>query len=297
MNLRALRAFTYLIEDATLARAAARLNLSQSAVSRLLVLLEEEFGVALFDRGRKRLVPTPAAERFYPEAVRILSRIDAIPAFLDEARRETRPPLRIICQTRILNALVLPAMATFAGNHPDVPMKLDVRPRRDLGRLILTGEFDVGISTLPLPVHGLETLVLASAPVAVLLPAAHPLAARAMLSAADLRTLPYVALDATTILRQMADRELALAGQDLPAGHEVSTGEAAYRLVRAGLGFTFADRVAVADDMLEGMRLVPWDREIEITYGRFEATSGSGHSASKAFALAMQAVIRERARH
>ena len=294
MNLRALRAFTYLIEDATLARAAARLHLSQSAVSRLLVLLEEEFGVALFDRGRKRLVPTPAAERFYPEAVRILSRIDAIPAFLAEARRETRPPLRIICQTRILNALVLPAMGAFARDHPDVPMKLDVRPRRDLGRLILTGAFDVGVSTLPLPVHGLEISILASAPLALLLPAAHPLADRAMLTTDDLRAAPYVALDATTILRQMADRELALAGQDLSVAHEVSTGEAAYRLVRAGLGFTFADRVAVADDVLEGMRLVPWDREVEITYGRFTTVSGKDHPDAEAFERALRAIVQER---
>ena len=291
MNLKSLRVFTYVIEDATLARAAARLNLSQSAASRLLTLLEEEFAVTLFRRDRKRLVPTAAAERFYPEAVRILSQIAAIPALFDEAHQDTRPPLRIICQTRIQNALVLPAMAALSAAQPHVPMKLEVRPRRDLGRLILTDQYDVGISTLPLPVHGLQPQALGAVRLSVLLPSRHPLAAKASLSATDLAQMPYIALDRTTIVRQLADRTLAQMNQALEITHEVSTGDAAYRLVREGLGFTFADPVAVAPDLAARTALVPWDAEAIVTYGYFVSTQGQDHPAMPGFLKIVKAAV------
>ena len=82
MNLRSLKVFALVMEEGTLARAADTMHLSQSAASRLLHLLEAEFDVRLFRRDNRRLIPTEAAERFYPEALRILSQIDALPQFM-----------------------------------------------------------------------------------------------------------------------------------------------------------------------------------------------------------------------
>ncbi len=268
MNLKSLRIFVNVMEEGTLARAAARLNLSQPAASRLLGLLEDEQGVFLFSRTRKRLEPTPEAEAFYPEALRILASIDEIPSFFDQVRKGDMP-LRIICHPRIVNGLVLPAMARLSKRLPDLRMKLEIHPRRDLGRRIMHDLFDVGISTLPLPVESLTPRHLHTTKLHVLLPKGHRLAARASLKTKDLTGETYVALDSNTVIRQIVDAELTSKGVELPVGHEVSAGAAAYRLVKNGLGFTFADPIALDPELDNGVVLVPWKPDTEVRIGYF----------------------------
>ena len=149
MNLRSLKVFVLVMEEGTLARAAARMNLSQSAASRLLQLLEDEFEIRLFLRDKKRLVPTREGERFFAEALRILGQIEALPDLVRQIRADAPEPLWIVAQTRIVNGLVLPAIAQFSEAWPDQPVKLEIHLRRDLGRRMINDRYDVGISALP----------------------------------------------------------------------------------------------------------------------------------------------------
>jgi len=64
MNIKGLRVFILTIEEGTLSKASERLNISPPAASRLLNLLEEDLGVPLFSRVKKRLIPTVEAEAF-----------------------------------------------------------------------------------------------------------------------------------------------------------------------------------------------------------------------------------------
>lgn len=86
-----------------------------------------------------------------------------------------------------------------------------------------------------------------------------------MLTTSALSALPYVALDQTTIIRRAVDA--LLADDAPPIAIEVSTGAAAYRFVAAGLGFTFADEIAIQPELRDGLALVPWERDIEVRIG------------------------------
>ncbi|WP_299963108.1 LysR family transcriptional regulator [uncultured Roseobacter sp.] len=279
MNPRSLRIFVYVMEEGTLVRAAERMHLSQSAASRQLALLEQEFDVSLFSRDQKRLIPTPQAEAFYPEALSLLAQIDDLPAVFAQMKRDVRSPLRILSQTRIANGLVLPAIAEFAVAHPDQPVKLEIMLRRDLGRRIMHRRFDLCVSALPLPVEKLDPVSLGATRLCIALPREHALASRSILSPKDLRGVPYIALDETTVLRRLIDREVAGLGK--PA-YEVSVGTAAYRLVHRGLGFAFADPVSLDPELAEGIALVPWEQHLTIEFGYFvagrQATEKSAHA-------------------
>ncbi|WP_245912860.1 LysR family transcriptional regulator [Litoreibacter ponti] len=288
-----MRIFVFVMEEGTLARAADRMHLSQSAASRQLMLLEQEFDVTLFSRTQKRLIPTPEAEKFYPEALSLLAQIDELPTVFSQMRKDVRPPLRIVSQTRIASGLVLPSIAEFASAHPDQPVKLEIMLRRDLGRRIMHQKFDVCVSALPLPVEKLEPIPLGAATLCIALPRAHPLAAYPALGPRDLIGVPYIALDETTVLRRLIEREVT--GLAKPA-YEVSVGNAAYRLVHDGLGFAFADPVSLDPALAPGIALVPWERQLSIEFAYFIAERKETEPSSHAFGRILQSQFEAKSR-
>ncbi|MDW3182720.1 LysR family transcriptional regulator [Roseobacter sp.] len=294
MNLRSLKVFALVMEEGTLARAAGSMNLSQSAASRLLHLLEEEFDVRLFRRDTRRLIPTAEAERFYPEALRILSQIDGLPQFIKQIQSSAPEPFRIIAQTRIVNGLVIPAIARLREAFVDQPVKLEIYPRRDLGRRMMNDRYDVGITALPLPIDQPLPIRLGTAPLKVAIAKDHPLSQRTVLRPEDVADVPYIALDATTVIRQIADRELAATGTTLDVAHEVSVGSAAYRFVQRGLGFTFADPIALDPELEAEVSLVDWEPHMEIDIGYFIPDSTSKGDLGRAFVEALRKIYTER---
>lgn len=265
MNLRALRVFVGLMDGGTLTRAAERMNLSQSAASRLLTLLEAELGAQLFARERRRMMPMPAAEALYPEALRILAQTDSL---RDVVRSDRPAPVRILCQTRLLPGLVVPAIALLR-HQSTRPIQLEAAPRRELARRVQAARHDVVVATMPLPLDralsaSAVTVPLASVALGILVPVRHPLANAQTLDLEDLDGMAYIALDETTVIRRMVDSTHAALP---PPAIEVSTGAAAYRLVAAGLGFTFADPIAVDPELSECVALVPWRRRAIVEIG------------------------------
>ncbi|MFV2034596.1 MAG: LysR substrate-binding domain-containing protein [Halocynthiibacter sp.] len=293
MNLKSLRVFVYIIEEGTLARASERLHLSQPAVSRLLKLLEEELGVALFDRYKKRLVATLAGDQFYAEAKRILASIDGIPNFLNQIDSGQTVPLRIVCHPRLTNGLVLPAMSLLARRLPDVRMHLEVHSRRDLGRYIAQELFDVGIASLPIPLDKIEPEEICEVELRVLLSADHDLAKRSHLSVRDLQPYRYIALNEHTLLRKITEGSLLRANERLEVFHEVSISAAAHHLVADGLGYTITDAVSVGSKMSKELRLIPLRPKIMMKFGVFRIGVPRRHDALDDFV----ACVREVAAH
>jgi DNA-binding transcriptional LysR family regulator len=267
MNLRALKIFVGIMDAGTLTEAAAGAHLSQSAASRLLSLLEEELRAALFLREKRQLLPTAAAEALYPEALRILAQVGALPEVVSGAASGSA--LRVICHSRLAGGLVAPAVARFARLAPVRPVLLETAPRRELARRVLSGRYDIAVAALPLALGATVARPLATVRLCVVLPRSHALAQAVQLSLRDLAGVPYIALDETTAVRRAIDRALEASGATQPPAFEVSTGLNAYRLVAAGLGFTFADPIALDPELRERLTLIPWDVEVRLDIGVF----------------------------
>ncbi|MEO9629445.1 MAG: LysR family transcriptional regulator [Paracoccaceae bacterium] len=283
MNLKSLRAFLHIIDEGTLVAASRNMNLSQPAVSRLIQLLEEEIGTKLFYRDQKSLAPTPEADLFYPEAQRVVSAIDDFPGFFQQLRDNTLVPLRILCQLRAANGLVIPAMVRFAKLYPDVRVALDVQPRHELSRSIQQAKFDVGVYVVPLQAKGIEVIEMREMPLQVLLPKGHRLAVRPYLTPKDMVEEKYVAVRRGLMAREAMDRVLARAGETLEVFHEVSGTAAAHRLVAGGIGFTFSDPTVLEPGFQDNTVLVPWQPEVKIGLGLFSPQNYTPHEATGAF--------------
>lgn len=294
MNLRSLKVFALVMEEGTLARAAHAMHLSQSAASRLLQLLEEEFAIQLFRRDNRRLIPTAEAERFLPEALRILSQIEGLPGFVQQIQSDAPEPFRVIAQTRIVNGLVIPAIALLRETFADQPIKLEIHPRRDLGRRMANDRYDIGITALPLSIDQPTPDTLGKAPLKVAIAKGHPLAAHTVLRPEDMDGVPYIALDDSTVIRQIADRELAAVGARLNVAHEVSLGSAAYRMVQRGLGFTFADPIALDPELETEVSLIDWEPRMGIEFGYFAPGRDQKKALTFAFEQALHTIFAQR---
>src|SRR5215472_3000340 len=76
MELRHLRYFVAVAEELHFGRASARVHVAQPAVSRQIRALEQEIGLRLFERDRRRVVLTAAGAAFLEEARSLLQHVD-----------------------------------------------------------------------------------------------------------------------------------------------------------------------------------------------------------------------------
>lgn len=136
MEFHQLRYFIAAAEDLSVSRAAQRLHVSQPAMSRQIALLEDELGVALFDRIKKRIHLTDAGRFFLGKARQIVCDAETGAQQVREQFGKARRTLRLGLIGPFLDDLVAPAVREFRQRHPRVQVSLfDLPPRAQLDRL------------------------------------------------------------------------------------------------------------------------------------------------------------------
>ncbi|MGW2185361.1 LysR family transcriptional regulator [Streptomyces sp. NPDC001719] len=181
VELRHLRALVAIADEGTVTAAAARLRLTQPALSRTLAQLEQRVGVRLVDRSSRHLEVTPAGRTLLEHGRAILSHMDAA---LADAAAVSRP-LRLGYNCAVLGELTVPLLRSWRREHPHTPLELRRMDNRTAG--LATREVDVAIlRVLPTDprIHA-EALFLEERVAA--LPDDHPLAGEAAITLAGLR--------------------------------------------------------------------------------------------------------------
>ncbi|WP_223864938.1 MULTISPECIES: LysR family transcriptional regulator [unclassified Streptomyces] len=180
MELRHLRAFLAIAEEGGITRAAARLHISQPALSRTLRALEEHLGVRLIDRSTHHLQLTDAGRAF---RVRVAAAVAAVDAALDPGRTEVWP-LRVGHTWSALGRHTSTVLRRWQQAHPRTPLDL---LRIDDGTAGLAhGRVDAALLRGPLTIPGVSSALLSYEPRVAAVPADSDLSARANLVLADL---------------------------------------------------------------------------------------------------------------
>lgn len=128
-TLTALRTFAKVVELGSFARAADRLELSTSAVSRQVAELEAHLDARLLQRTTRRLSLTDAGQGFYERALQILAELDDAEASVRAVAAEPRGRLRLTCGVTFGVRYLAPALAEFATQHPQIEFDLDLSDR------------------------------------------------------------------------------------------------------------------------------------------------------------------------
>ena len=137
-----LSAFTVVAEERSFTRAAARLGISQSALSHSIRGLEERLGLQLLARTTRSVSPTAAGATLLEELAPALERIERAVA---EARKQRESPsgrIRLIIPRTATKAVLLPKLADFARKYPEIV--LEITSSNDPVDLV-AGEYDAGV--------------------------------------------------------------------------------------------------------------------------------------------------------
>lgn len=119
--------FVRIVEEGSLARAAARLRRSPPAVTRALAALEDRIGVRLIDRTTRRLAPTEAGRALYDKARTLAADYEA--ATLGAHDAPVRGLLRITAPVQFGRRHVAPVVSRFLDAHDSVEIELLLNDR------------------------------------------------------------------------------------------------------------------------------------------------------------------------
>jgi DNA-binding transcriptional LysR family regulator len=113
-----MRAFVEVVESGGINRAALRLGLSKSIVSRRIAALEQDLGVQLLARSTRGAVPTEAGEEFRQRAARVLAELAAAREAVSGKAGEVTGRLRVTAPQVLGHSVVAPVLADLALAHP-----------------------------------------------------------------------------------------------------------------------------------------------------------------------------------
>jgi DNA-binding transcriptional LysR family regulator len=125
----ALQAFVRVVELGSFAKAAERLGVSTSAVSRQVAELESHLNVRLLQRTTRRLSLTDTGQSFYERGVQLLADLDEAEASVRAAAVLPQGTLRLTCGVTFGIRHVAPAIASFTAQYPQVQVDIDLSDR------------------------------------------------------------------------------------------------------------------------------------------------------------------------
>jgi DNA-binding transcriptional LysR family regulator len=199
VDTRLLRYFAAVAAEGNLTRAAARLLISQPALTKQIQQLESQLGVRLFTRSRAGMTLTSAGQALADGTAAVL-------AGWDQALRETKAAatraarvLRVGFISSAANEATQQIIAAFARRRPRWRVELQQAAWSDPTAGLASGDVDVALLRLPFPGQDdVRIEVLLTEPRWVALPATHALAARDQIPLTDLWDEPFVAAPAET---------------------------------------------------------------------------------------------------
>lgn len=206
IELRHLRYFIAVAEELNFRRAAERIHIDQSPLSRTIADLERQLGAVLFVRTPRRLELTPAGVKLLAQSRSMFIRLERIKRIVREADSRYREPLRIGIDESMMQSRLAECFNRWRDVAPDISLHLTELRTAELLAALRSEEVDAGFS-FGLPEDEAITEQPAwRSPVVAIVPSTHELAKREKVFLAELLAFPSITCHATHhpgLFRQM----------------------------------------------------------------------------------------------
>lgn len=251
LEVRHLRLVAAIASEGGITRAGNRLHLTQSALSHQLRDLEEGLGVVLFERGHRKMVPTPAGECLLRTAHAILEELRQAEDEIRRTASEREGVIRISTQC-YTNYHWLPSrLKEFRKRYPRVDVEVVVEATPEPIKALLDGKLDLAIVSTTARDRRVFYRPLFTAQYVVAMHPGHRLAARSFIRPedfADETLIAYSSLETHTGFQTV----LRPAGVMPRRIQRVQLTEATMEMVKAGLGICVIAQWAVAPHIESG---------------------------------------------
>lgn len=242
MELRLLRYFVAVAEELHLARAADRLGIDQSPLSRAMRDLEHELGVVLFDRSRRQTCLTWAGQVLLLECRRVLAALDQAIQATKSAAQGYRRHLRVAICDGLAQPKIASLLAHSREDEPDLEIRVFELPFSQQLRVLHDDLLDVGFALSATVNEGIVAEPVWAEPLSVIVPARHPLLAHAEIKLAEALRFPLVLghPDASSGCHEQIQAVLDATALPLKVVDHVTSLGVMLTLVGAGYGIGFA---------------------------------------------------------
>lgn len=277
MDIDALRAFLAVADERSFSRAAARLFITQPAVSKRIRTLETQLGARLFDRVGRNVQPTPAADALLESARAVVAGVEDAKRRLANLAGAVHGPLRLAASHHVgLHRLPRP-LAAFSARYPDVRLALQFMESESALRAVERGDVELALVTLPPDTPAsLKLTRLWHDPLEIVVAAKHRLARARRVTPSMLARVPALLPGPGTVTRAIVLRALARRARTLELGVSTNNLETLRMLVSIGLGWSALPRTLI-DSALKVVHIesVNMARELGVAVHRARTLSNA----------------------
>ena len=246
MDLRQLEILQTIAETGSFTACGRKLHVSQSAISRQILLLEEELNEAVFLRVGRRIRITPAGEALLQLSHRVFQDLKDTVALIGDSRQALRGPIRLVGGMTV-SLYVFPALLReFQRAHPQSEIKIWAGATDRCLAAIRAGTADCGLLTLPIESPDLVTVPAMEEELLLVTSPTHPLARKRRIVPDDLRGQHFVLFESGSNTRRALDEFFVRENLDPSIVMETENVEIIKALVRTNVGITIVSFQSVA---------------------------------------------------
>ena len=249
MDLRQLEVIRAIAETGSFTAAGEKLHVSQSAISRQVLLLEEELGEPVFHRVGRRVRITPAGDSLLQLSHRVFQDLQDTIAGISDRQESLKGTLRLVGGMTVC-LYVFPALLTEVRHvHPQLDVKISAGSTERCVAQLRAGTAELGLLTLPIEVPDLVSVPVLQEELLLVGDAKHPLARKRKIAPSDLAQQPFVLFESGSNTRRVVDEFFVKEGVEPHIVMETENVEILKAMVKTGLGITIIPYQAVAADV------------------------------------------------
>ncbi len=289
MDLRQLEILQAIAETGSFTACGRKLHVSQSAISRQILILEEELGEPLFLRIGRRVRMTPAAESLVQLGQRVFRDVRETVGAITDQTRELHGTLRLSGGMTVCLYVFPRLLKHLRRVHPQLDLRLTVASAGRSVQEIRAGQVDAGLLTLPIDESDLVTVPVMREELLIVTPPTHPFARHRPVKARDLAGQPFILFEVGSATRRVIDHFFATENIEPNVVMDTENVEIIKAMVKTGLGIGIVPYQAVEREVrakqffcsrIEGHELV---RETGWVYARANRTPRVIHELLRAF--------------
>lgn len=231
-----LQAFIAILEEGSIAKAAVRVHLAPSAVSKRIAELESHLHMQLLLRNNRGVEPTPAGRALVRHARNVLHGLDDLVAEIRGFSSGARGRVRVFANISSITQFLPHDLKSFLARHPGIHIDLEEHISSATTRAVAENAADIGIYAQADNEYGLEVLPYRRDQLVLAVPQGHELARRKSVNFIDALNYEFVGLHKGGAINYLLLRAASDANRTLKLRFQVTAFEAVVTMVRAGLG-------------------------------------------------------------
>jgi DNA-binding transcriptional LysR family regulator len=256
MTLWQLQAFATVAKEGSFTKAGKVLHITQPSVSALIIDLQKELEIKLFEKLGVKAHLTEAGRRLFQLVESALAILDKIPEEMAQVKGLKKGRIRVGGAVLAAGSFLPLAVQEFKRNHPGMEVVLKIDRSELLEKMLLDGDLDVAITTSLLRSRRLVSEAFREEKVVIIASPTHPLTKKRFVPLRLLANEPLITHEKGTRIRDQVEKKFAENGIPFAPALQVDRERGGRDIIRmgvaSGLGIGFISRCFVVGNLKAG---------------------------------------------